>query len=121
MTLPSKIAGVGFILSIMGFVIAAVFEQRIFGRTLFILGFYIMVTGVVVGIIFLPLEGAFAKFRIGVRICAIGLGISSLSFLVSSLSGKEELGGIVFYVGFAIVIVGIFTLILGILRGGLDQ
>lgn len=121
MSIPSKITAVGFCLAAIGFFIAIALDQRVLGQRLFVGGFYVAVVGILLGVFFLPLPENFVKFRKGLRVGAVGFGVSTLGFLISFLSGQETWGDAVMLIGFSVMVVGVLMAIMQISKTRTDH
>jgi len=98
----------------IGFVIAVALDQRVLGQAIFVGGFYVAVVGILLGVYLLPLPENLARFQKGLRVGAVGFGVSTLGFLINFLSGEEPLGDAIMLIGFLVMVVGVLMIIMRI-------
>ena len=97
----------GVILGVIGFVAAAFLDKRQLGMSIFLVGFFVGAASAV----FITLTSAssdFGKLGTAIKIAAGGFGVIVLGQLLGYLLGRDDLlGNIFFFVGIAVMIVGI--------------
>lgn len=107
MKLAKTLIIIGMTIGALGWISVAALDMRPFGLYLFYVGFLIVAAGVVSGNLGIAnLEDKHIPGR-GIRVSAIGFGIACTSLLVELLAENESVANYIFYVGFAIVIIGI--------------
>ena len=97
----------GVILGVIGFVAAAFLDKRQLGMSIFLVGFFVGAASAV----FVALTSAssdFGKLGTAIKIAAGGFGVIVLGQLLGYLLGRDGLiGNIFFFVGIAVMMVGI--------------
>ena len=98
----------GVILGVIGFVAAAFLDKRQLGMSIFLVGFFVGAASAV----FIALTSAssdFGKLGTAIKIAAGGFGVIVLGYLL----GRDGLiGNIFFFVGMAVMMVGIVIAVL---------
>lgn len=89
----------GFILAGVGWLLAAVLEDRQLGSTLFFIGFFIAATGIVVAQLFMRVPKSQRRAGLGLKIGAIGFGICCLSGLLVLAGYQSVIANYIFVVG----------------------
>lgn len=118
MLLAKKIVlAIGFAIGIIGFLIAALSEQRSLGITVFLVGFFITCGAIITLIFSVPTEIFGRQTGPGIKIAALGFGIAALGQLIELLFKLEGLfGKVSLGVGLTIMIAGILLAIVNIAR-----
>ena len=97
----------GVILGVIGFVAATFLDKKQLGMSIFLVGFFVGAASAV----FTALTSAssdFGKLGTAIKIAAGGFGVIVLGQLLGYLLGRDDLiGNIFFFVGMAVMIVGI--------------
>lgn len=107
---------VGFSIGAVGVLVAFSAEDRSFGFGLFMVGFIIATLGIIANMFSMPSSSKSQSVMPGLKVSAIGFGIAAIGGGISSVLGKEELADVFFYIGFGVLIIGIFFGILGVSR-----
>jgi hypothetical protein len=97
----------GIILGVIGFAAAALLDKRQLGMAIFLVGFFVGAASAVY-ITLTNASGNFGKLGTAIKIAAGGFGLIVLGQFVGFLLGKDVLiGNIFFFVGIAVMMLGI--------------
>ncbi|MFQ5937561.1 MAG: hypothetical protein ACE5LB_14255 [Acidiferrobacterales bacterium] len=107
---------VGFIIAAIGLLIALPAEDRSLGFVVFMVGFLIAAGGIVANAFSIPSSSKAQPVLPGLKIAAIGFGIAAIGGGTSAMLNREGLSDIFFYIGFAVLVIGILFSIFGIAR-----
>ena len=106
----------GVMLGVIGFVAAALLDKRQVGMAIFLVGFFIGAASAVF-IALTSVSSDFGELGTALKIAAGGFGVIVLGQLVGFLFGKDGLiGNVFFFVGMAIMMVGIVVAVLRMMR-----
>lgn len=116
MRIPHYILIAGVILGILGFIVAALLDKRQLGMSIFLVGFFVGAASAVF-IALTSASGDFGKLGTAIKIVAGGFGVIVLGQLLGYLLGRDGLiGNILFFVGMAVMMVGILVAVLRMLK-----
>ncbi len=96
---------VGFFISFLSFVLGALGNDRTFCTYGFMLGFYMLATGIVLRIIQINYE-AQPEFK-GIKLGAIGFLVISLNFLVEYAGINASIGVVLTWIGSILMLSGV--------------
>lgn len=104
----------GFVAGVIGWLLAAFFDARELGKTIFFVAFYVAAVGVVTTQLLFQFPEDQRGAGIGLKIGAIGFGVCCVSGLFVLLSDQEPIADTLFTIGFFIGVAGIIIIFLNV-------
>jgi hypothetical protein len=106
----------GFIIGLIGILIALPADDRSLGFGIFMVGFFLAAGGIIANMFVVPESSETQPVLPGLRIAAIGFGIVLLGAFFSIVFDKENLSSLFFYGGFIVFMIGILFGIFGVAK-----